>query len=311
MNIREAKEYFLAAKRRKWQPATYEWYNRQIDVWIGWLEEHDVTGLEWLEPDLFEQFLDERETATSASTADACWRALSAFFKFLLKRRMLGDHRPPIEFVDRPRVDEQQPRVADWHAMQRVIKQMESNHYNHWLDLRDRCLIQLLMSTGVRINEAVNVQMMHVDSKDRFVYIEQGKGGKARAVPYDDAFQTAFLTYIYNRPAWNEPVNWLFLAANGHRRPVGMVTTNSARQVLRERCRAAGVTYQPPHSIRHMCAITWLNDGMPLSAVSAMLGHTSVSFTAKVYAKWVKSGLRRSYDAATKRADVGLAWRNA
>lgn len=307
MNIVEAKDYFLAAKRRKWQPATYEWYDRQIRVWIDWLEENQVTGLDWLEPDLLEQFLDEQELATSASTADARWRALSSFFFFLKKRRLLGNYSPPVEFVDRPRVDDKQPRVADWYAMQRVVKQIGSEH---WLDLRDQCLIQLLMSTGVRINEAVNVLVMHVDSKDRFVYIEQGKGGKARAVPYDDAFQASLLHYIYNRPAWRG-TDWLFLGANGHRRPVGAVTTNSARQVLRERCRAAGVSYQPPHSIRHMCAITWLNDGMPLSAVSAMLGHSSVSFTAKVYAKWVKSGLRRSYDQATKKVDVGLAWRNA
>lgn len=307
MNIIEAKDYFLAAKRRKWQPATYEWYGRQIQVWIDWLEANKVTGLDWLEPDLFEQFLDEQEAATSASTADARWRALSSFFKFLQKRRKLGDYRPPIDFVDRPRVDSKQPRIADWHAMQRVIQQIGDDH---WLDARDRCLIQLLMSTGVRINEAVNVLTMHVESRDGFVYIEQGKGGKDRSVPYDDAFQAAFLRYIYNRPAWHGERDWLFLAANGHRRPVGAVTTNSARQVLRERCRAAGVSYLPPHSIRHMCAITWLNDGMQLSAVSTMLGHSSISFTGKVYAKWVKSGLRRSYDEATKKADVGLAWRS-
>lgn len=307
MNIEEAKEYFLTTKRRKWQPATYEWYDRQLNIWIRWLETNKISGTEWLEPDLLEQFMDERESLTSASSADACWRALSSFFGFLKKRRLLGDYQPPIAFVERPRLDSKQPRVADWYAMQRLVKQIGDLI---WLDTRDRCLVQLLMSTGVRINEAVNVRVMHVDSKDRFVYIETGKGGKARAVPYDDAFQAAFLAYIYNRPAWHGD-DYLFLAANGHRRPVGPMTTNSARQVLRGRARRAGVTYQPPHSIRHMCAITWLNDGMPLSAVSAMLGHSSLAFTAKVYAKWVRSGLRRSYDEATKRVDVGLAWRNA
>jgi integrase len=254
-----------------------------------------------------EAFLDAQEAEVSDSTLDARWRALNAWLKFLQKRGKLGTYPLPTAVVDRPKVDAKHPRVADWHAMQRMLKHIGNEH---WLDLRDRCLIQLLMSTGLRINEAVNIRVMHVDSKDRFVYIETAKGGKARAVPYDPLFQQAFVNYVYNRPAWNGD-DWLFLAANGHRRPVGSMTTNSARQVLRERCRAAGVAYQQPHSIRHMCAITWLNDEMPLSAVSAMLGHSSVSFTAKVYAKWVKSGLRRSYDKATQRADAGLAWRNA
>lgn len=307
MDILEAKMFFLSAKARKWSPRTYEWYDQQLTAWINWLLENQITGVAWLEPDVLDRFLDEESDRVSDSTVDARWRALRGWFAFLKKRGKLGSFTPPTDHVERPQVSTKHPNVADWYAMQKVLSAIETAH---WLDLRDRCLIQLLMSTGLRINEAVNVRVMHVDSKDGFVYVEKGKGAKARAVPFDASFRQAFTAYIYNRPAWRGE-DLLFLGANGHRRPVGAVTTNSARQILRERCRVAGVPYQHPHSVRHMCAITWLNDEMPLSAVSAMLGHSSVAFTAKVYAKWVKSGLRRSYDKATQRADAGLAWRNA
>lgn len=307
MDIIEAKNFFLAAKTRKWSPRTHEWYDQQITAWINWLVENDIKGLSWLEPDVLDLFLDEEAERVSDSTVDARWRALRAWFGFLKKRGKLGSFSPPTDQVERPQVATKQPHVADYYAMQRVLAAIGTDH---WLDLRDRCLIQLLMSTGLRINEAVNVRALHVDSKDGFVYVEKGKGAKARAVPFDPSFRQAFTAYIFNRPAWRGE-DLLFLAANGHRHPVGAVTTNSARQVLRERCRLAGVAYQRPHSIRHMCAITWLNDEMPLSAVSSMLGHSSVAFTAKVYAKWVRSGLRRSYDQATQRTDAGLAWRNA
>lgn len=307
MDILQAKDFFLSANARKWQPRTRDWYDQQLTAWINWLVENGITGLDWLEPDTLDLFFDEQSDTVAPSTVDARYRALRAFFKFLKKRNKLGSYAPPTDHVERPKLAQVAPAVADWHALQKVLGAMG---LANWLDARDRCLLQLLMSTGLRINEAVNVRISQIDTRDGFVYIEHGKGAKARIVPYGEPFRQAFTAYLFNRPAWRGD-DWLFLAADGHRRPVGQVTTNSARQVLRWRCRAAGVAYQRPHAIRHMCAITWLNDEMPLSAVSTMLGHSSVSFTAKVYAKWVRSGLRRQYDQATKRTDAGYAWRNA
>lgn len=80
--------------------------------------------------------------------------------------------------------------------------------------------------------------------------------------------------------------------ANGVRGPL---TTDGLRQVLKRLCRSAGVEYLHPHAWRHGFAMLFLNEGANLSAVSAMMGHSSTSVTQSVYASWQTRGLLREY----------------
>lgn len=291
MTLEEAVDAFLAYKRKRAE-TTLLWYSQQFKAWLAWLNRSRITGLGWLDPAALDDFLAyERKRGVSESTVHARFRALRALFRWLKKRKKLAHYAPPTEEIEPPAVGHKIPRQADPVIVQRVI---DSIGGRTWIDYRDRMILELLRSTGLRIEEAVELRVGHVDLRDGFVLVLAGKGDKPRLVPFDDAFRKAFVAYMFNRPAW--PGDELILGATGHRRPTGPIATNGVRQIIYRRCEQAGVERLNPHSFRHMFAIKALNDGVSLSAVSAMLGHTSPAFTARVYAKWVKRGLRREYD---------------
>lgn len=293
MNINEVLNDFLRSKRAAGlSPRTIEWYERLICVYLKWV---DGVGADWLSPDDLEEFIDfERGRGLKDNSIDAYWRSLVTFFRWIKKRRrsLLDGNIPPTEILDRPKVRPVRPRQADYVA---VCKLIASIAPANWLDYRDRALIQLMLSTGLRVEEVISLHGDRVNLSERFILVENGKGGKDRLVPFDGDFAITFTAYIYNHPTGGGDL--LFLAGDKWYRPTGQgMTTTGVRLMLRRRCDGADVKYINPHSIRHLFAIKALNDGVQLSAVSTILGHASVSFTARVYAKWVKSGLRREYD---------------
>jgi integrase/recombinase XerD len=292
MTLHDAVNEFLGAKRKR-SPNTLVWYRQQFDTWLAWLAANQGTGLNWLSPTLLDDFLAaEKARGVSESTVHARYRALRALFRWLKKRGKLAHHQPPTEGIEPPPVADRVPRQADPAGVQRVIDAIPNQN---WIDHRDRMLLELLRATGLRVEEAVNLTIEHIDLREGFVFVEAGKGDKARIAPFDDNFRRAFTAYVFNRPPWSS--RDLLLSANGHHKPIGRLTMNGVRQLLRRRCAAAGVPYINPHSLRHMFAIKALNDGVSLSAVSAILGHNSTAFTARVYAKRIKRGLRREYDS--------------
>jgi integrase len=105
--------------------------------------------------------------------------------------------------------------------------------------------------------------------------------------------------YLYNRPAWSKPPLWV--SSDGYSGVRGALTAEGIRVMLRRRCTDVGLRSINPHQVRHGFAMTLLNAGMELSAVSAAMGHSSQSVTEQVYAAWLTEGLAREYDAALRR----------
>lgn len=296
-SLRDALGRFLRAKGQvaKRSPRTLDWYQGQLTPWFAWLEANATSADDWLDPDFLELYLEEEgERQIQDSTVVARFKAIRAFLRWQKRRRLIAGELPT-ELIEIPTARHRRPRVANLAEVDRVIDGCWSAA-SSWLDYRDALILQAMRSTGLRVEEVVRLRTWHITLNDGFLYVEAGKGDKDRIVPFDADFKRTYTGYLFNRPPSRTGGDLLFLAANGHRQPMGSMTTNSVRQVIRRRCRAVGLPYFNPHSVRHAWAIDRLNGGMALSAVSAAMGHTSPAFTARVYAKWVKAGLRREYD---------------
>lgn len=295
MNLHGVLRDFLHSKRVDTNPKTVAWYNAQLYRWVHWL---NVTGADWLSADSLESYiLERRADGLSENSIDGLWKALKVFFGWVKRRRphLVVGRELPTDIVERPvnHAGLHRPRVADYDVVCAMIGAIEPLA---WLDYRDRAIVQLMLSTGLRVSEVVAMRLVDVDVRDGFVEVYSGKGDKDRIVPFDADFKVAFVAWVYNRPVGFG--DWLFIEADKLCQPLGQMSTNAVRKMLDRRSRAVGAKTVNPHSIRHLFATKALNDGVPLSAVSTMLGHTSVSFTAKVYARWIKRGLRREYDAS-------------
>lgn len=288
-------DLFLQSRRAARRATrTEDWYTQQLSAWFVWLRENEADPLS---PDDLDSFLvEEADSGLSDSTVAARYRAIRAYLRWCSRRKKINLRYDdlPTSIIDRPQIAEHKPRVADPVDLQKVIGGIEKMT---WIDYRDAAMLELLRSTGLRVLEACTLRVGHVNTAEQYVFVLAGKGAKDRLVPFGANFTRAFMAYLFNRPRHESDL--LFLASDSHYRPVspgGDFTTNGVRQMIRRRCNDASVKYINPHSIRHMFAIFSLNQGTQLSAVSAMLGHASVAFTAKVYARWVLAGLRKQYD---------------
>lgn len=291
MTLLDALALFVEAKRNSCAPQTVIWYERQCQAWIGWLAS-TANGSAWTDPATLEQHLvDMRMRGLRDSSIAARHRAVRAFVNWLQRRGYIQPEHNPAARAERPKTGVRRPRVADRAHLDQLIAAVPTDN---WTGYRDRALLQALGSCGLRVSEACGLQLSDVDMVERLVWVREGKGNQERVCPFDDQLATVVTAYLFSRPCGS---SWLFVAADGHRRPTAnRITDNAVRQMIRRRAHAAGLDYINPHSIRHLFAIECLNRNVSLSAVSAMMGHHSPSFTYRVYARWLPDGLRREYN---------------
>ena len=154
------------------------------------------------------------------------------------------------------------------------------------LGLRDRALVELVYSAGLRSREAVDLDLGDVDFEQELVHV-RGKGGKERTVPLGEEAGHRLARYLREaRPALARGAeNALFLSARGRR-----LDTSTLRRLLPH-----------PHRLRHAFATHLLEGGADLRTIQELLGHSSLSST-QIYSHVDALRLRRVYDSAHPRS---------
>ena len=180
----------------------------------------------------------------------------------------------------RPRRLPDAPKAAE------VAELLELVEGDSALALRNRALLELLYSGGLRSAEAVGLDVADVDF-DREAMHVRGKGGKERTVPLGEEAAHHLARYLRDaRPALARGANdALFLSVRGHR-----LDTSTVRRLLRH-----------PHRLRHAFATHLLEGGADLRVIQELLGHSSLS-TTQVYSHVDARRLRRVYDRSHPRS---------
>jgi site-specific recombinase XerD len=154
------------------------------------------------------------------------------------------------------------------------------------LGLRNRALLELVYSAGLRAQEAVDLELADVDFEQEQVHV-RGKGGKERVVPLGEEASYRVRRYLeHGRPELARGAeNVLFLSARGK-----ALDTSSLRRLLPN-----------PHQLRHAFATHLLEGGADLRTIQELLGHSSLS-TTQIYSHVDAKRLRKVYDRAHPRA---------
>jgi site-specific recombinase XerD len=154
------------------------------------------------------------------------------------------------------------------------------------LDLRNRALLELLYSGGLRSAEAVGLDLADVDFEREALHV-RGKGGKERVVPLGEEAAHHLSRYLRDaRPALARGAeSAVFLSAHGRR-----LDTSTVRRILRH-----------PHRLRHAFATHLLEGGADLRVIQELLGHSSLS-TTQVYSHVDARRLRKVYDRSHPRS---------
>lgn len=271
---------------------TVDWYS-----WLlaGYAEYCQTQDLDTRAPGSVESFLVSlRRRGQAPASVTAYYRALRVYFGWLVKRGLAESN--PLDVIDKPRVPRQRRRHVSLVEFSRLYDGIDGDA---WTDYRDRAMLIVMFYSGLRVGEVIGLHADHVDLAHRLITVERGKGGHARIVPCAPLLCDPLQAYLRLRPAWSKPPLWLSSDGSGGLR--GALTAEGIRVMLRRRCAAVNLPYASPHQFRHGFAMTLLNAGMELSAVSAAMGHSSQAITEQVYAAWLTDGLAREYNEALRR----------
>ena len=299
MQIDEALAQFVAAGvGTRWGSArTAAWFEHQVQRYFAWVQQASKQAT-WLQVATLEKFFaSERTRGLSPYTLRARYIALRAFFDYLVKHELLGDYPNPMLKIERPKLPkDKRPKAVELSELRQLLASID---LVKWSDLRDRVMLQLLFFSGLRVGELVGLHVADVDVARALIVVRSGKGNKDRVVPCLPALGSDLLAYLYSRPAYDGPE--LFLSNDGAGNIRGKLTAEGVRQMLRRRCKRLKMRILNPHAFRHGFAMTTLNAGLEMSAVSAAMGHSSVKVTEQFYAKWQVEKLQEQYNSVVKK----------
>ena len=225
--------------------------------------------------------------------------AVRSFHRFCAREGLVDVD--PSEEVGAPRVPQGIPKALDESEIDALLGAVTGDDP---LAQRDRALLELLYGTGIRISEAVNLDLDDLDLDDDMVRV-LGKGSKERVVPLGRSARNALETYLRDgrlalragRSRRANDADAVVLNARG-----GRISRQACWQIVRRAGeRVALGDHLSPHVLRHSCATHMLDHGADLRVVQELLGHASIS-TTQVYTKVSPERLRAVYDAAHPRA---------
>jgi integrase/recombinase XerC len=233
---------------------------------------------------LHRQGLSGRSIARGLSAARALYR--------YLVREQLATHNP-FTGIAAPKSGKRLPKALSADQAARLMEVPDSEH----LDVRDRALLELLYSSGLRLSELVGLNLDSLDLADGTVTVT-GKGAKTRIVPVGRKARAALSAWLTLRQAQAAPAEpALFLGRNGRRLGARAVQMRLKQRALRQ---GLGVSVHP-HMLRHSFASHLLESSGDLRAVQELLGHADLS-TTQVYTHLDFQHLTKVYDAAHPRA---------
>jgi site-specific recombinase XerD len=288
--VQAAIETYLAEKQSEGRAAgtLYEYrlylqaFNARCNKPLAALTNNDVVS--WINEERAKEYRD--------ATILARWRALKIFFRWCVERELL--QKTPVKMRS-PKVKRDLPRVASYDGVQALLAYPLAS----WVDARNRALIHLMLDTGMRVGEALSLRWAHVDLQRQLVFIPPGKDAEGRVAPFTAGCGATLRAYLDVQPA--SGADWVFVGSyNGGYGPplvAGQLTPVGVRKMLERLCKAAGVAYINPHSIRHLFATRALNAGMRVEVVSKILGHSKVDLTLRVYAALMTETLQKEYAA--------------
>ena len=192
--------------------------------------------------------------------------AIRSFYRWMIREKFIDVS--PAARLKNPKIPSKTPRFLDIPEASAVV---EHPNQRGWFHDRNRALLELMYGAGLRVSEAVALDVMHLDLKSRLVRV-MGKGKKERVVPFGPPAAEALNHWLTLRT----PDGPLFLNRYNKR-----LSARSAWRIVREAGAVNGVSGLHPHALRHSCATHLLGSGADLRAIQEQLGHASLSTTQR------------------------------
>ncbi|MFT5397128.1 MAG: integrase/recombinase XerC [Gammaproteobacteria bacterium] len=217
--------------------------------------------------------------------------AIRSFYRYLLDEAKVKNN--PAEGIIAPKTPRKLPNVLD---ADQTVQLVEIDDQDA-LAVRDRAMLELIYSSGLRLAELISINMGDIDFSDRVLTVT-GKGKKMRSVPVGKHAIQAIKNWLKIRQSMvNENENALFISQRGKR-----ISPRSVQERLKQWAIKQGLpSHVHPHMLRHSFASHMLESSGDLRAVQELLGHADIS-TTQVYTHLDFQHLAQVYDKSHPRA---------
>ena len=259
-------------------------YGSDLALLEKWLNKRDKRLPEARKSDLLDFVAERAAGGIHVRTLSRQLSTARRFYGYLLREGLVSED--PSSQIPSPRLGRPLPHSL---SEQEVESLLAAPRMNKPLGMRDRCMLEVLYATGVRVSELVNLTVSQANLAAGVLRV-RGKGAKERLVPLGEEAADQVREFVAG--ARREIL--------GERRSDALFPTNRGKamtrqafwQRLRKHAAAAGITENiSPHSLRHAFATHLLDHGADLRAVQLLLGHSSLS-TTQIYTQVARKRLR-------------------
>ncbi len=295
-NLRELKQEFLEyiEIERGRSVKTVENYDHYLTRFLGYAKINDPKDLTADVVREFRLWLNRQKAHENSSSGDTIKKktqnyyliSLRAFLKYLAKR---GVKTLSPEYIELAKVGERQLDLISPDEMKRLLAAPKGDDLR---TLRDRSILELLFSTGLRVSELCSLSRDIDLSADELSV--RGKGEKVRVVFLSDVAKSALKKYLDKRVDVDDALFVRLGAKEGSRdKEEYRLDKRSMERIVKHYAIKAGISKKvTPHVIRHMFATDLLGNGADLRSVQMLLGHSNIS-TTQIYTHVTDSELRR------------------
>ncbi|MFZ5547657.1 MAG: site-specific tyrosine recombinase XerD [Pseudomonadota bacterium] len=247
-------------------------YRRDLALLSQWLAATDGIGLVAAREEHLRRYALARHAASRATTANRRLAVFRRFYRWALRERHLQED--PTLRLGSARQPLRVPKTLSEAQVERLLSTPDTGTS---LGIRDRCMLELMYASGLRVSELVELPSVRLSLADGVLRVS-GKGAKERLVPFGEEAAAWVERYLREARAAilsGQQSEALFVTARG-----GPMTRQMFWTLVKKYATRAGITAPlSPHTLRHAFATHLLNHGADLRAVQMLLGHSDISTT--------------------------------
>lgn len=274
---------------KRYSDLTVESYRTEIKDFLSFFEEKRIKINDITNDDIKEYLAYLKKKETSERTLAHNVSVLRTFYKFLLTLKLIEKN--PTEFLELPKLRKKLPTVLSKEEVEKLLDMDLTDCYSY----RNKAMLELLYSTGLRVSELVNLELNNIDL-DNCVIKTIGKGNKERIIPISDYALYYVKKYLleYRGSMLKHGINnYVFINNHGN-----VMTRQGFFKIIKKIAIEKDIkTPLSPHTLRHSFATHLLDYGADLRSIQEMLGHSNLS-TTQIYTHVSSEHLKDNYNSA-------------
>ena len=261
-----------ALHERGMRPKSFRSIMATVNALCVWADTVEITQLDCGTVRAF-LYWGKEERAWEARTFRNNWQYLRSFFSWCVKQQLIKIN--PIDGIEKPKLPQRLPRCLCREDIQSVVNGVRWFAWRYRFEaIRNEKMLYLLVYTGLRLQEMLDLEVPDVNLVSREILVRQGKGQKDRIVPIHPRLLPILKNYLAERKSRRNYSRYFFTGAQSEK----PISGKNVRTVCQKLSHETGI-YFTPHMLRHTCARLLVEANVDVFKIKEILGHSCITTT--------------------------------